>query len=171
MDTMRITKIVGGFCGALLVLLLAKMAAGAIYRVGPAGHGEHSEPAFVIEVADAAGEAEAEGGEVAALEPMPAGDAAAGEKVFGKCKTCHKIDGKDGTGPHLNGVVGRDVASVEGFSYSSSMAEVAGTWTPEELNAFLVAPKKDVAGTKMSFAGLKDAQDRADVIAYLATLN
>jgi cytochrome c len=98
---------------------------------------------------------------------MAAADPAKGETVFKKCAACHKLDGNDGVGPHLNGVVGRPVASVEGFSYSDGMVAHGGEWTPEELFAFLASPKQDVPGTKMSFAGLPKEEDRANVIAYL----
>jgi len=99
------------------------------------------------------------------------GDAAKGEKVFKKCKACHKTgEGENATGPSLYQVVGRKVASIQGFGYSSGMSNLGGTWTPEHLDAFLTKPKDLVPDTKMSFAGLKKEQDRADLIAYLATL-
>jgi cytochrome c len=97
-------------------------------------------------------------------------DAAKGEKVFAKCKACHKIDGANATGPHLNGVVGRAVASIGDFAYSDGMKAHGGDWTPEALETFLTNPKGVVAGTKMSFAGLPKVEDRANIIAYLATL-
>jgi cytochrome c len=102
---------------------------------------------------------------------LAAADPAAGEKVFGKCKACHKLDGTDGTGPHLNGVVNRAKASVGGFGYSEALvAMAADAWSPENLNGFLENPKGYMPGTKMSFAGLGKVEDRANVIAYLATL-
>ena len=123
----------------------------------------------------ARGEAAA-GGEAAAEEGpdfatiFAAADAAAGEKVFGKCKACHKVDGGDGTGPHLNGVVGRAVASVAGFGYSDGLKGLGGNWEPERMNEFLTSPKAYAPGTKMSFAGLPKPEDRANVIAYLQSL-
>ena len=98
---------------------------------------------------------------------LASADAAKGEKTFGKCKSCHKIDGGDGTGPHLNGVVGRAVASVAGFAYSDVLKGMGGTWDPEHLNQWLTSPKAMAPGTKMTFAGLGDPQDRANVIAFL----
>ena len=104
------------------------------------------------------------------------GDAAAGEKVFKKCKACHQVgDGaKNRIGPVLNGIVGNEIASVEGFEKKYSKAFLAKkdeglVWTEEELDAFLTKPKKYLKGTKMSFAGLKKEEQRADVIAYLLT--
>jgi cytochrome c len=68
-------------------------------------------------------------------------------------------------------VVGRDVASHEGFNYSAALTEFGGAWTYERLNEFLLAPKTYVPGTKMVFAGVKKDQDRADLLAYLRTLS
>ena len=110
----------------------------------------------------------------AAAEGHTAGDAEAGEKVFRKCMACHAVGegAENKVGPQLNGVVGRDIASVEGFSYSDALmtlGEEGKAWTPEELQAFLEKPRDYAKGTKMSFAGLRKEEDRNDVIAYLAT--
>ena len=177
-NTMTITKASGALIGALLALLLLFWAGSSLYHVGPSGgHGEGEEvaQAYTIPVEESAG-----GGEAAAEEQidfgalLAAADPAKGEKVFGKCKACHKVDGTDGTGPHLNGVVGRAVASVAGFNYDDAMkghAAEAPNWTPEALQEFLTSPKTVVPGTKMSFAGLPKPEDRANLIAYLQTLN
>ena len=99
------------------------------------------------------------------------GDAAAGEKVFKKCAACHTAtEEKNKVGPYLMGVVGRPVASVEGYKYSNAMTEHAAevpTWTEEALATYLHDPKGVVKGTKMAFAGLKKDEDVANVIAYL----
>ncbi len=105
---------------------------------------------------------------------LAGGDAAAGEKVFKKCKACHMIGegAKNRTGPALNNIVGSVIASVEKFKYSKGMVarhEAGDVWTVENLDAWLTKPKNFVAKTKMSFAGLRKAEDRANVIAYLAT--
>jgi cytochrome c len=90
--------------------------------------------------------------------------------VFAKCKACHKVDGTDGTGPHLNGVVDRAKASISGFGYSDALLGMsADTWTPANLNDFLANPKGYAPGTKMAFAGLPKPQDRANLIAWLET--
>lgn len=125
--------------------------------------------------APAADAAAAPAADAAAAAPVVAaaagaGDAALGLKVFAKCKACHKVDGKDAVGPHLNGVVGRPTASVEGFKYSDAMIAHAGEWTPERIDAYLADPKGTVPGNKMAFAGLKKPEDRANVIAYLQSL-
>ncbi|MGZ2260253.1 c-type cytochrome [Roseobacter sp. A03A-229] len=102
------------------------------------------------------------------------GDAAAGEKVFRKCKACHAVGegAENKVGPVLNGVVDRAFGAVEGFSYSDALMEAAAegkAWTPEELDAFLQKPRSYLKGTKMSFAGLRKDEDRANVISYLAS--
>lgn len=104
------------------------------------------------------------------------GDAAKGEKVFRKCKACHAVgeDAKNKVGPILNGIVGRAAASEADFAYSPAFEQAAAdglVWTADQLAAFLEKPKDVVDGTKMSFAGLRKEQDRADIIAYLATFN
>ena len=114
----------------------------------------------------ALGAAAAAGGAAA----QEAGDAAAGEKVFRKCMACHSVEeGQNRVGPSLHGIVGSDVASVEGFSYSDAMLAwgEGKTWDSELLSTYLEDPRGVVEGTKMIFAGLDDEADRNDVIAYL----
>ncbi len=164
MDTMTATKTAAALCGALLVFLLGKFAAELIYHVD--GHGEQ---AYVIEVESAEDTADA-GEQVSFEELMASADVEKGSKVFKKCSACHKVNGEDITGPHLNGVVGRPVASIAGFGYSAAMSSHGGEWTPEELNHFLTKPSAAVKGTSMGFAGLKKESDRVNLIAYLQSL-
>jgi cytochrome c len=100
--------------------------------------------------------------------PAQAGDAAAGENVFKKCKACHYVDReKNKSGPYLVNVVGRAAGAVERFKYSKAMAGSGLVWDEAILTGFLAKPKKYLKGTKMSFAGLKKGSDIAKVIAYL----
>ena len=170
-DTMTATKVVGAFCGAFLVFLLGGWAAEIIYHTG-GGHGEDHQQAYVIEVEEeASGEEEDGGEEVNFEEVMASADAGAGEKVFSKCKACHKLeDGANGTGPHLYDVVGRAIGGVDGFGYSEVLASNEEAWTAENLNGFLEDPKGWAPGTKMGFAGLGKVDDRANLIAYLETI-
>lgn len=110
----------------------------------------------------------------AGLAQEAAGDAANGEKVFRKCMACHEVgpDAKAKVGPPLNGVIGRTAGTLEGFAYSDAMVaagEGGLVWTAETIGELLEKPKDFVPGTKMTFAGLRKEEERADVIAYLAT--
>ena len=87
-----------------------------------------------------------------------------------ECIITEKIDGTNGTGPHLDGVVGRARGGVEGFKYSDAMLADMAPWAPEQLYAFLKNPKEYVPGTKMGFAGIAKPEDRANVVAYLVSL-
>lgn len=167
-DTMTLTKIVGGFCGSLLVLLLGSWAAEEIYHVG-GGHGDEHAQAYTIPVEDdGEGEIEEEGPSFE--EVFASADPGAGERVFGKCRACHNVDGSNATGPHLDGVVGREVGSVPGFNYSGALSENFDVWTPEHMSTFLQNPRGAAPGTTMSFAGLNSIEDRANVIAYLLSV-
>jgi cytochrome c len=103
--------------------------------------------------------------------PSQAQDAAAGEKVFAKCKACHVADGdKNKIGPSLHGIMGRTAGTHEGFKYSPAMVEAgkSGTvWDDATLATYLHDPKAMIKGTKMAFPGLKKDEDIANVIAYL----
>ena len=92
-----------------------------------------------------------------------------GARIFKKCMACHTAVKGAGnkTGPNLFGVVGRKRASIADFSYSDAMKNKGGTWDYESINQFITSPRDYVKGTKMAFAGLKKAEDRANVIAYL----
>lgn len=172
LDTMTLTKAGGALCGTLLVFLLGNWAAELLYST-ESGHGDHAEQAYVIDTGedDGHGEEAVEEGPSFA-EVLAEADAGKGEKVFSKCKACHKLeDGANATGPHLYGVVGRAVGSVDGFGYSGSLVAVADVWTPENLDHFLENPKGFAPGTKMSFSGLKKIDDRANLVAYLDSLD
>jgi cytochrome c len=100
----------------------------------------------------------------------------AGEKVFKKCKACHQVGpgAKNRSGPHLNGVVGRVFAGVDGFKYSKavkSAGEKGRIWSEQELAGFLTKPKKYLKGTKMNFVGLRKEKDRLALIAYLQSVS
>lgn len=167
-DTMTFTKTLGALCGSLLVFLLGNWAAESIYHTG-GGHGEEAQ-AYVIDTGEEA-EAEtqvAEGPSFAEL--YASAEPSKGERVFNQCKACHKLeDGANGVGPYLHGVVGRDIASAAGYAYSEALTALEGTWTPDHLDSFLTKPSDYAPGTKMAYAGLKGAEDRANLIAFLST--
>lgn len=104
------------------------------------------------------------------------GNAAEGAEVFKKCRACHDIgpNAKNKVGPVLNGIVGRKAGTIEGFAYSDANKASGAkglTWTEDVLLKYLENPLTFMAGTKMAFAGLKDPQDRKDLIAYLKTFS
>ncbi len=102
------------------------------------------------------------------------GDVAAGEIVFKKCGVCHNIDSdKAKVGPSLQGVIGRQPGTKEGFKYSKAMTDFGAgkVWDEAQLTTYLANPRAVVKGTKMAFAGLKDPADIANVIAYVKTFS
>ena len=98
------------------------------------------------------------------------GDAARGEKKFEECAACHKLNrGEDGLGPSLHGVFGRKAASLGEFRYSGALKRSGITWTPQSIDTFIADPQAAVPANRMPYAGLTNAADRADLIAYLQT--
>ncbi|WP_188482221.1 c-type cytochrome [Marivita lacus] len=170
LDTMTFTKIVGSLCGALLIFLLGKWAAETLYHVG----GDHGEAVavYVIETGEDEAETEEAVAEVNFDTLLETADASAGERQWGKCRACHVLEaGENRAGPYLYNVVGRDVGIAEGFNYSGALSEVADVWTVENLYRFIENPRGWAPGTSMGFAGLSDSEDRANLIAYLATFS
>ena len=101
-----------------------------------------------------------------------AADAKNGEAVFSRCVACHTATkgGANGLGPNLFGVAGRKAGSLAGFSYSAAMKGAGFAWSNAKLDAYIDDPAKTVPGNRMAFAGLHDAKQRGDLIAYLDTL-
>jgi cytochrome c len=97
-------------------------------------------------------------------------DVAAGKAVFGQCAACHSLDGKNGVGPSLKGIVGRTAGTAAGFHYSHAMSKVGKQWDGASLAAFIESPQKAVPGNVMPFSGLPDAKQRADLLSYLQTV-
>jgi cytochrome c len=100
---------------------------------------------------------------------LPVGDPARGERIYGRCFACHAID-RDRTGPRHAGLFGRHAGGVPGFPYSAAMKKAGASglaWNDETLDKFLQNPTKFIPGTRMTYAGIKDDQERADLIAYL----
>lgn len=124
--------------------------------------------------APAATEAAAPSAEAIPLEITDAsgaqmsGDPTRGQRVFAQCASCHTIEaGVNRVGPSLHGIIGRAAGSVAGFNYSDANRNSGITWTEQELFTYLENPRATVPGTTMAFAGLRNPQQRADVIAYL----
>jgi cytochrome c len=160
---------------AVLTAGVLASGAGVVSRILYQPHAPE-EVAYGIEVPEGGG-APAEGGGEEALPPIAPLLAAAtietGQTVAKRCATCHAFEqgGPNKIGPVLWDVVGRDIAGVEGFSYSPALEGMEGVWDYEALNHFLHDPQDWAPGTKMSFAGLSGAEDRAGIIVYLRSLS
>jgi len=174
MDNLNFNKIAAGvLCGGLL--LMAGIKAGEIFLP----HQELEENAYPFEVAEAENDGlnSAQAVEEVGPEPILAmlanADIAAGQALSKKCTACHVFDegGPNKVGPNLYNIVNRNVASVADFKYSGALTDHGGAWSYEELNGFLYKPKAWVSGTKMNYAGLKKAEDRANIIAWMRTLS
>ncbi|WP_187969002.1 c-type cytochrome [Aquibium microcysteis] len=174
MDSFELNKLLGGLLGAVFVVFSISLASDAIFS-SPAPE----TPGYAIAVAEpeegASGPAEPEEEPIAVR--LASVDIAKGETLFGRCSACHTVEsgGANKVGPNLWDIVNRPIASHEGFAYSGAMKEFSegGTvvWDYDHLDHFIASPKGLVRGTAMGFAGLKNPQDRADIIAYLHTLS
>jgi cytochrome c len=172
MDSFELNKIIGAILGTLLFVMGVGFLAEAVYEPREAGPG--------LSLPEPEGTAHgAEPAEAAPVVPigvlLASADVAAGENSAKKCQSCHNFAEGAGnkTGPELFGVVDRPIGSHPGFAYSPGMEEhlaKGDLWTYENLNTFLHAPKEFTPGTKMNFSGLKNDQERANVIAYLASV-
>ncbi len=173
MNSFEVNKIVGAILGTLLFVMGIGFLAEAIYAP-KTGAG----PGYALPEPE--GTETASSAPVIVVTPLPVLLASAsvddGAKVAKKCVSCHNFGEGDGnkTGPHLYGVVGRTIASIEDFAYSDALHALAdehGTWTFENLNAFLTRPKDFAPGTKMGFSGLAKDTDRANLLVYLRSLS
>lgn len=163
-DTMTLTKAAGAFCAMFLLLLIGNLVSEGIYHVGDEGDGEQ---AYVIDTGET-DVAEEAAPEVDFATVFAAADGGAGERLWRQCQACHKLDGSNGIGPALNGVVGRDIGGFAGYDYSDGALALAGSaWTPENLQAFIQSPRDFMPGTKMGYSGMGDIEDRANLIAFL----
>jgi len=166
-DQLSFNKIAGAVLATGLVIFGLQNLTTIIFEKAPP-----AKPGYAIAVAQEVG-----GGEAADVIPdwgtvLPKADIAAGQTVTAKCASCHQFDpaGTNGTGPGLYGVVGRPPGSHPAYSYDQPMTDFAKAhpaWTYDLLYQFLKNPQGFISGTKMTFIGLKDPQDRINVIAYL----
>jgi cytochrome c len=171
MNSFEINKILGAVLGTCLFLLAVHIASGAIFNPPVA-----AKPGYEIAVKE---EKPAEQGGAAKAPAVPFDTVLAsaspehGAQVAKQCQICHNLQEGQGPkiGPDLYGVVGRPVASVPGFNYTAALKAKGGTWTFDALNKWLLDPRADVPGTAMTFAGLPNDKQRADVIAYLDSLS
>jgi len=107
---------------------------------------------------------------LAICNSVHAQDARSGQQVFAQCEACHSVDGTNGVGPSLKGIVGRKSGSLPGFRYSSAMKGAGLVWNDKTLNDYVADPQKAVPGNVMPYSGIADAKQRKDLIAYLKTV-
>jgi cytochrome c len=161
----RFNTIAGWVLFAGIVALGGTVLTGEIFK-----HERPEKMGYPIEGVVLEGDAGAAEAEKPIAFYLASADPAKGEQVFKKCAACHTIDkgGANGVGPNLWGVVGDEIAHGRGgFPFSDALKKVGGTWTFDNLSPWLHSPKTFAPGTKMTFAGLSNPQDRADVIAFL----
>ncbi len=171
MDSLELNKIVGAILTAGVIAMLTGFVANIVFQRAPVG-----ELAYAVAPSEPAESAIAEAEPT--LEPiaplLAAASVESGQGVAKKCVSCHTFEegGANKIGPNLWDIVNRTVASHDGFSYSGALQEKsAEAWSYENLNAFLAKPKDWAPGTKMSFAGLRKAEDRADLIVYMRSMS
>ncbi|MBS0470329.1 MAG: cytochrome c family protein [Proteobacteria bacterium] len=172
MDSWEWNKIAGAVLGTLILVLVIKFGTEALFDVEkPTKEAYHVEGVVETPTAGGAPAAPVE-------EPLPdfgtvlaSADVGAGKAISTKCEQCHDLTkgGPNRIGPNLWGLVDRPRAEHPGFSYSSAMSADHGPWTYDKLFRFLKSPQVDIPGTKMTFAGLRSAQDRINLLAYLRT--
>lgn len=174
MDKWLVNMVAGGVLASLLVIFGTGTFVDIVYPTGGAPEAAPEHGGEVASGDHGGGEAPSEAAPQVSLATL-LGQATveAGEKQVKKCAACHSFDdgGPNKIGPNLHGVVGRPVASHEGFAYSPALKEFGGNWDYEKLNCYIASPKDCVPGNKMSFAGVKKDADRADVIAYLRSIS
>jgi cytochrome c len=171
MDSMEVNKGIAAVLVAGIVFFLS----GTIGTILVQEH-HPAKPAIKIDVPEAAPSGQPAAPQLTPIAPLLAkADPAAGEADTKKlgCVACHTFNegGKAGIGPNLYGVVGAPHGHMEGFTYSNALKSKQGPWTFDELNEWLHQPSAYAPGTRMTFAGIKNDKERADVIDYLRTLS
>jgi cytochrome c len=172
MDSFELNKILGAILGTCLIVLSINIAAGAIFAPKmPA------KPGYEIVVPEHPPGSEAPPQQQELQQPIEQllanADVGRGENAAKKCGVCHTFNkgGRPLVGPNLWGVVGRPKASEPGFNYSDALKAKGGNWTIDDINQFITNPQAMVHGTKMTFAGVPRAKERADIIVYLNSLS
>jgi len=172
MDSFELNKIIGAVLATCIVLLVTSFTANAIFAAKPP-----EKPGFAIAAKEATAGAKEGVAAAAPSEPieklLQTASVEKGQAAAKKCQACHTFakGDKNGVGPNLYGIVGDHKGEGRGFNFSAAMKAKGGTWTYDDLNAFITNPKGFVPGTAMGFAGIQKDSERADVIAYLRTLS
>jgi len=169
MDSFELNKIIGAVLMTALIVIGINKISDVIFHVE-----KPEKSAYKVEGVELAQSTQVNADvkkvvQVNIKEILAMGDLTHGEKVFKKCSACHIVakGGKNKIGPALYGIVGKQSAVAEGYSYSKALKAHGKNWSFEELNAYLLKPQSHIKGTKMAFAGLRKDKDRASIILYL----
>jgi cytochrome c len=169
-------KIAAVIIGLVLMVMVIGIVGEVVFSEEHGGD-EHATLAYPIDLEAVLGGTG--GGEPVDVEVIDLGtllasaNASSGERTFRRCVSCHNAAPGAGNlqGPNLWNIVGRDIGSYDGFSYSGAMSALDGNWTYEQLDHFIANPRGWLDGTAMAFAGIRNEEDRADLLAYLQTLS
>ena len=171
MSGFEINKILASIIVAIIIFVIIGLVGNLVVKIN---YDEPQITAYKIDIpetsADSSTQTSANDEMIESISLLLAGASLEqGEKIFKKCGACHsyKKSSKSKIGPNLWNLINKQKASVSGFAYSKALSDYGGKWTFEELNRFLYKPKEYISGTKMNFAGLKDVEDRADLILWL----
>lgn len=172
-DNLGFNKIAGAVLATGLVLVGLPQLSEIVFKKEPV-----KKPGYAVEVQETAENGAPAGPEVPPDwgTVLPTANIEAGKAQSAKCQSCHNLDkgGPNQTGPNLWGVLGRKPGSHPGFAYSGAMTDFGGktpAWDYQHLFEFIKGPQQYINGTKMTFVGIKKAEDRINLIAYLRTLN
>jgi len=171
MSSLEVNKIIASIIVAILVILLISYVADIVFKIN---HQEEKVNAYKIELSELNINKSSTNEKLpTAIEPISAllhnASVKKGEKIYKKCGSCHNYQKESAKkiGPNLWNLINRPKAQINGFAYSEALSKFGGNWNYEELSAFLYKPKEYINGTKMNFAGLKKAEDRANLILFL----
>ena len=170
MSLLEVNKILASIIVAILVVTIISLLGDLIVNINS---DKSKEIAYKIEIEENQSESSGSSSQDIEIEPisllLSSASLEKGQKIYKKCGTCHNYekDSANKVGPHLWDLINRPKANVEGFAYSKALAEFGGVWSYEELAGFLYKPKEYIKGTKMNFSGLKNVQDRANLVFFL----
>ena len=169
MHSLNMNKYFGAILVAVLLTVVISKLGSIVYHVD-----SPDEMSYIVELEPVEGDDVDEAPAMTFDQVLAMADPTGGQNIAKKCASCHTFEEGDTAtkqGPTLWNIVDRDVGGVAGFSYSSAMADLGGIWTYDRLNEFIAGPRAFVPGTKMTYAGIGDMEERAQLVAWLRTLS